>query len=195
MRSSPPIHTCSEHAQGPSKPPAVVRKLWCLNVSCVWQSRVSCEMTTLEQGLGRRWCGERGGEACLSSGGIAVPEYVCLKAAVTEEALLTWTEFGPPSVGGICPQLHVRACRSQGGSAERRRNIECCIAPILVIARWPRTPSRASVCVYLRSLVFLMVGFWLFLACLDDFAIKMCSLDMNAECLAKSEVFGGWPLL
>lgn len=26
MRNSPPIHTCSEHAQGPSKPPAVVRK-------------------------------------------------------------------------------------------------------------------------------------------------------------------------
>ncbi|KAF7464675.1 Hypothetical predicted protein [Marmota monax] len=24
----------------------------------------------------------------------------------------------------------------------------------------------------------------------DDFAIKMCSLDMNTECLAKSKVFG-----
>lgn len=28
-----------------------------------------------------------------------------------------------------------------------------------------------------------------FLAYLDDFAIKMCSPDVNAECLAKSEVF------
>lgn len=46
-------------------------------------------MTTVKQGPGRRWCGERGGEARLSFGGIAVPEYVCLKAAVTEEALLS----------------------------------------------------------------------------------------------------------
>ena len=47
---------------------------------------------------------------------------------------------------------------------------------------------------HLRSFFFFFL--WLasdsfFLAYLDDFAIKMCSPDVNAECLAKSEAFEG----
>lgn len=193
MRSSPPIHTCSEHAQGPSKPPAVVRKLWRLNARC-------CLCDILESLV--KWqpwiegWGEGGVGSIRWNAPVALWHYGSrihlLKVTVTGEVLLIVPGLGPPSVGGICPLLHTRACRSQRWSAERQWNIEFCITTILVIAEWPWTPSRAQFVCISDLLVF---DGWLLtffsLACLDDFVIKMRSLDMNTECLAKSEVFRG----
>lgn len=198
MRNSPPIHTCSEHAQGPSKPPAVVRKLcgvWMCAVSCVTflilQQNDNYE-TRAKEKVG--WGSSRWNAFVIwwhdSS------KMHLLKVAVTQEVFLILTGFGPPSLAGVCPWLHVRACLSQRWSAERHWNIEFCITVILVIAEWPWMPSHTQFVCLSDPLFF---DSWLLTSfsslVLDAFAIKMCSLDMNTECLTKPKVFGVWPLL
>lgn len=72
------------------------------------------------------------------------------------------------------------------------RTVDFCLAKSLVVAEWPWTPLRAQM-VYISDLLFFDVWLLTFssLLCFSDFAIKMCPLDMNTECLAKSEVFWG----
>lgn len=106
MRNSPPIHTCSEHAQGPSKPPAVVRKLWseCVLFCVCVIAWISSKMAKWK--LGNKGWGE-GGVGRIW--GIKENTFVILwhygsrihSSKVTDKALLVSISFGPPSVRGF----------------------------------------------------------------------------------------------
>ena len=195
MRSSPPIHTCSEHAQGPSKPPAVVRKPWRLNMWwwCVRWFGVPCEMTPLNQGWGE--------------GGVGSEEVKCVCRLVTlrfqdlfAEGCGCWR--GVPYLNRAWPSFSgknfpptVRESL-QVSKVKCREMMEYWMLYYCDSGHSQRTPSTWPMHMHLRFFFF----WWLasdsfFLAYLDDFAIKMCSPDVNAECLAQSEVFWGWPLL
>lgn len=74
------------------------------HVLCAWWFGVSYETTPLKPGLGRRWCGEQGGEVPLSSGDTEVSGSICWRSwllkrcGLSEQslALLQW-EALPPS--------------------------------------------------------------------------------------------------
>lgn len=161
--------------------------LWCLNVWCfVVDIRESPAKTTAtETKAGRRWCGEHQGETHLSIVWHGSSKMHLLKVTAVGEVLLIETGSGPPSMGGICLWLHVRACWAQRWSVGRHQNIEFCITMILVIAKWPWTPSHALfMCV---SVPFLFItGFCLPLPCLFYTVLRLKCIPLtwilNAVC-------------
>lgn len=169
MRNSPPIHTCSEHAQGPSKPPAVVRKLWCLNVCCfvpdLCESPAKWQLLTQRRGEGG--VGGIKVERIRHFRGVAVLRCICWRSQpLGGRFLLILTGSEPPFVGGFCPWLLVRAFWAQRWSVGRHWNIEFCITVILITAKWPWTPSHGPIHMPLCSLAFLsLASDFPFLAC------------------------------
>ena len=192
MRSSPPIHTCSEHAQGPSKPPAVVRKPWRLNMCCALDDLASPAKPHLwNQGWGE--------------GGVGSEEVKCLCHLVTlrfqglfVEGRGYWRGVAYlnrawPSFSGKHFPLAARESL-QVSKVKCREMTEYWMLCYYNSGHSWRTPSTWPMHLHLRSFFFFF--WWLasdsfFLAYLDDFAIKMCSPNVNAECLAKSEKFEG----
>lgn len=141
-------------------------------VCCAWHLWVSSKVTTVETKAGRRWYGEHRGEMHLSFLWHGGSKMHLLKVTAVGEALLIVTSSGLPSVGGICPWLCVRACWSQRWSVGRHWNIEFCITVILVIAKWPWTPSHAPFMCLSVPLLFI-IGFWLCLPCLFYMALRL----------------------
>lgn len=154
MRNSPPIHTCSEHAQGPSKPPAVVRKLWSeCALLCAWSRCISSKMATWKQGLGRRWCGAHRGWGAgihLSFCDIMVPGYIHQRSQIrlcwSQQALglLQWEDL---------PTAAARRMQVSKGKGQRDSGmLNFVLTEILVRANYPGHPHVPN-CVHVWSLV------------------------------------------
>lgn len=137
-------------------------------LSCAWPSWVSRKVTTIDTKKGRRWCGGHQGETHSSFSWRGRSKMHLLKVTAVGESffLLILTGSEPSFVGGFCPWLLVRACWAQRWSVGRHWNIAFCITVILVTAKWPWTPSHASIHMSLCSLAFLSLA--------SDFPFLVC---------------------
>jgi hypothetical protein len=152
-------------------------------------------MTTVKQRLGRRWYGDHQGEVLLSFCGSGSCKIYLLKVAVVEEISANRSRLWASFSGRNLP-----IAAWEWRLVSKVKYPEMLEYWILYYSRSGQSPVTLdtftrSIRVPLRSLVFWsLASDFSSLLVLDDSAIKMCSLDMNTECLAKSGVFGVWPL-
>lgn len=150
-------------------------------------------MTTIET---KMVVGSIQGETHLSFLWLGSSKMCLLKVTAVGEVFLVITDAGPPSEGGICPRLHVKACRTQRWSVERHWNIEFLYyygcdhsrATLDTLTHPIRGPPSS------KDFFFLSLASDFPLLVFSGFVMEICSLGMNTEYLAKTEVFGVWPL-
>lgn len=176
MRNSPPIHTCSEHAQGPSKPPAVVRKLWCLNVCCfvpdLRESPTKWQLLTQRRGEGGGGGHQGGTHSSFSWCGrskMHLLKVTAIGGSFFADSNQLWASF----CGRILPMA---TCESMLGSKVKcGETLEYWVLyycdsghsqVTLNTLTWPHSYASLFPCLFI-------IGFWLPLPCLFYIVLRL----------------------